>query len=605
MSLFTFRNSRSSDADEWKTALLAGDIEKALQLENGQMPASLYDRLTQPQTPSNTALASNPAPDLLKRLSGLQSHAQKALAQIENTFSEISSRTQEQLTFLSHTRGFLFDSSKSADNIRIEMKQELDQTHHFFTNELSELMLAIQERTEASRSVIDDIDSIGRTVQLLSLNAAIEAAHAGESGKGFAVVAHEIRNLALRTQENARQAYAEMDLSQLRDQLNRLLLSSESRLNELSQGVAQSLTTLHQLFDAMSNYIGEIEANNRIIDSGLSIGVAADKHLRNRIQWSQGLLKDMQSLYKKTHLPEQQALFQRLLNEEKIQADPKFDRLESILKKREIRIAIEPQFIGVSFRDAPGQPLKGLDADLAQAFAKSLGVKCVFVEYPWDRCLELLEAGPNRRDAEVDLVWSALPPMPGYDSVAFSDPYVFLPYVLAKRTGDDRIKSLQDLKGKVLGCINDPAAISVLEDQGLRWQANRNKPGGRIELSNLLAYNDQGLIHDCLAQGVVDAFAVDLPIYYWACKGETSPWRGKIEVIPGNISSGLWFYCAAVANHPSSYGLLKRINGFIHDYRQSKEYQVLLNTWLGQSFNDPNWSFDKGVNQLKDLEPAG
>ncbi len=596
----TASNSRAS-RPQWQTALLEGDIDNALALDDGQMPSALRERLSRP-APAAPGDDSAALAALLGRLTALQRHTRQALEQVENVFGEISARSAEQLRYVGDSRGFLQDSSAGAEHLRDEVGQALDATQQFFAEQFRDLVSLIDERSAASRQVIGDIDAIGRTVQLLSLNAAIEAAHAGEAGRGFAVVANEIRSLALRTQDNARQAYEQIDLSILGERLNNLLQASESRFEQLSTRVGTSLATLHDLLKNMGEQLAEIEGNNRVIAAGVRLGEGADRHLRSRSQWSEGLLGDLSGLYREVQPARRADQLRRLLQEEKLHLDAGYDRLADIRQRGEIRIAIEPQFKGLSFREAPGQPLKGLDAEMAQALARALGVRCRFIEYPWDRCLQLLEAGSQRREQEADLVWSALPPMPGYDQVAFSAPYVFLPYVLAKRAGDARIHGLDDLAGKVLGCVNDPAAIAVLEQLGLRWPANEAKPGGRVKLANLLAYNDQSMIHDCLLDGVVDAFAVDLPIYHWACTGETSPWRGQLEILPGNLSPSLWFYCAAVANAPGNAGLLAAIDAFIGEFRQSREYRELVARWLGQVYDDPHWRFEAGVHDACSLQ---
>lgn len=103
-----------------------------------------------------------------------------------------------------------------------------------------------------------------------------------------------------------------------------------------------------------------------------------------------------------------------------------------------------------------------------------------------------------------------------------------------------------------------------------------------MKLANLIAYTDQSRIHDCLAERAVDAFAVDKPIYHWACTGADSPWAGKIECLPVDLAPDPWYYAVGVADDPSSHGLLKAINQFIAWFKSQPERAEVERRWQGE-----------------------
>jgi len=270
---------------------------------------------------------------------------------------------------------------------------------------------------------------------------------------------------------------------------------------------------------------------------------------------------------------------QRALRQEGLPTERCADRLAAIRARGRLRVAIEPAFKGLSFRLRPGEPLIGLDVDYAKAFARYLGVALECVEHPWDQCTELLHAGRRPGEADADLVWSALPPNAAYQGVAFSDSYTYLDFVLVRRHGDQRIQDVRSLEGKVLGCINDPAAFAALEAAGLRWSRHADTPPGTVRLANLIGYSDQGVIHDALAQGTVDAFAADHPIFAWACYGQHSPWRGQLDILPTPLSPQPWYYAVGVADDPASYPLLQAVNQFLRGFLPSREREQIEKTW--------------------------
>jgi len=188
--------------------LAAGDL--SFQLDQAFAPD--FESLRQDFNTSITQLA-----DVLRSVSSSASSIDSGSREISQSANDLSQRTERQAASLEETAAALDEittnvanSSKRVDEakaVAVQANQSASKSGAVVSDAVN-AMERIEQSSSQISNIIGVIDDIAFQTNLLALNAGVEAARAGEAGKGFAVVAQEVRELAQRSAQAAREIKA-------------------------------------------------------------------------------------------------------------------------------------------------------------------------------------------------------------------------------------------------------------------------------------------------------------------------------------------------------------------------------------------------------------
>ena len=207
--------------------------------------------------------------DTLKSISSSAGAIDTGTREIGSGADDLSRRTEQQAASLEETAAALDEitvnvsnSSKRADEARqvaIQANQSAARSGEVVANAVN-AMEKIEQSSNQISSIIGVIDEIAFQTNLLALNAGVEAARAGEAGKGFAVVAQEVRELAQRSANAAKE---------IKDLIRNSSVEVEGGV-KLVRETGHALKTIESLVVTINQHMDAIATSSREQSTGLS-----------------------------------------------------------------------------------------------------------------------------------------------------------------------------------------------------------------------------------------------------------------------------------------------------------------------------------------------
>ncbi|HPF70375.1 MAG TPA: methyl-accepting chemotaxis protein, partial [Candidatus Krumholzibacteria bacterium] len=263
-----------------------------------------------------TRSITGPINRIIAGLDGASGQVSSASGQIAQASQQMAEGASEQAAALEETSASLqemsamtqrnADAAKDAARIAVEMKGGGDQGREAM-GRMADSIQRIKQSSDETAKIIKTIDEIAFQTNLLALNAAVEAARAGDAGKGFAVVAEEVRNLAQRSAEAARETSELIQGSRERadegvsvsDEVSTILdtmVTSIAKLNELVGGVAESSEEQARGIEEVNGAVEQMDTVTQTNAANAEESASASEELSAQAAELKGMVDQMVAL---------------------------------------------------------------------------------------------------------------------------------------------------------------------------------------------------------------------------------------------------------------------------------------------------------------------
>ena len=222
------------------------------------------------ETGNSITHAANDSANVAKENSKLVIAQKERTSQVATAIEEMSYSIQEMVNLSKQSAQSAQEAQSQAQKGKLIVETTVASINSLASRvEISvEMIKALEQNSHDIGSVIEVIKNISEQTNLLALNAAIEAARAGEQGRGFAVVADEVRTLAQRTKEST---------SEIQNTVNALQIGTQNAVQSMEESGREALETVQQSSatgEALDNILRTI---NAITDMNSQVATAVNE----------------------------------------------------------------------------------------------------------------------------------------------------------------------------------------------------------------------------------------------------------------------------------------------------------------------------------------